>query len=294
MRHNYCILCQKKNGINQNILNRLNRSSISHKDSFYVGFENTGRYCQDSSKFENGTIYFLFRPFLKINMKIKEEFFEFQTNFKYMIVVPRYSSELCIYRATVSIEHKYANLVTEEEDLELPSIEASFNNEFGGESINSENQNRPVLKVNDGHWVSDTMLKSMAYLRVYDYSIGREKECTGVLIAMRHILTAGHCVIKDKILLRYVIIGSRHRRKSETGDHHVFKVTNGKYVYNTAEDIDIEVLKLDRRVWPSIGTPIQVSSADINDGDVVIPAGFSTGVPRFGIHEVVSCTRFNA
>lgn len=51
-------------GVNLEIDYPLNHRAVTAGETYYIGYEKSGRYCQDGSKFDPGTVYFLFRPFL--------------------------------------------------------------------------------------------------------------------------------------------------------------------------------------------------------------------------------------
>lgn len=72
------------------------------KERYYIGYEFVGRFCQDGSKFENGTVSFIFRPFWNVNMHVnKSTVVQFAPGKRYMLMVPRYSQTVCIYSANI-------------------------------------------------------------------------------------------------------------------------------------------------------------------------------------------------
>lgn len=73
-------------------------------EEYYIGFEDVGRFCQDNSRFVNGTAYYLFRPFPPVNMPIaafNSTEFKFIPDYKYLIAVPLYTGEVCIYEQLI-------------------------------------------------------------------------------------------------------------------------------------------------------------------------------------------------
>eukprot|EP00171_Calliarthron_tuberculosum_P014025 IDg14025t1 len=93
----------KASGLNQQInfplVQRATKGGV-----YYIGYEALGRFCGDNSRFLNGTTYFLFRPFDFVNMPISafnNSNFRFVPDYKYLIVVPRYSNNACVYETVI-------------------------------------------------------------------------------------------------------------------------------------------------------------------------------------------------
>ncbi len=88
-------------GRNEEVNYPLNYQAKHNNETYYVGYEAVSRYCQDGSKFNNGTFYFLFRPWYPVNMPLGFKNFTFDVEWKYLIALPRYESTVCIYKAYV-------------------------------------------------------------------------------------------------------------------------------------------------------------------------------------------------
>ena len=91
----------REHGPNIEINYPLNDNAIHDGENYYIGYDQVTRFCQDGSKFNNGTIYFLFRPFLPVHMPLSSKQITFYPEWKYLIAVPRYSKHVCMYRAYV-------------------------------------------------------------------------------------------------------------------------------------------------------------------------------------------------
>lgn len=69
------------------------------EDGFLVGFEETGLFC-GKSKFPNGTILYLVRPFK--NSELMSGVGQLTTGFKYQVVVPTFSNSTCVYQTKIA------------------------------------------------------------------------------------------------------------------------------------------------------------------------------------------------
>lgn len=112
-----------KHGINQEVIYPLNNKSLTRGETYYIGYEDSGRYCQDGSKFDSGTVYFMFRPFPPVNMPIIGKVHRFKPGYKYMVVVPKYSDEVCVYKSEIESPEVSPDI---EDELEMMSPEPSM------------------------------------------------------------------------------------------------------------------------------------------------------------------------
>ena len=88
-------------GKNELVNYPLHYQAKHNNETYYVGYESVSRYCQDGSKFNNGTMYFLFRPWYPVNMPLGYKNMTFEVEWKYLIALPRYEETVCVYKAFV-------------------------------------------------------------------------------------------------------------------------------------------------------------------------------------------------
>lgn len=88
-------------GVNQEISYPLNYKWETRQETYYVGYEEAGRFCQDGSKFYGGALYFVLRPFPPVNMPILGQSYSFKPGSKYLIVVPKFSNDVCVYKSEI-------------------------------------------------------------------------------------------------------------------------------------------------------------------------------------------------
>ena len=113
----------REHGPNIEVNYPLNDNAIRDGENYFIGYEEVTRFCQDGSKFNNGTLYFLFRPFLPVHMPLASRDLMFYPEWKYLVAVPRYSKDICLYRAVVpgAKSEEIAKLSAREEPEIMPS-----------------------------------------------------------------------------------------------------------------------------------------------------------------------------
>eukprot|EP00178_Gracilaria_changii_P012571 TRINITY_DN355_c0_g1_i1.p1 TRINITY_DN355_c0_g1~~TRINITY_DN355_c0_g1_i1.p1 ORF type:complete len:516 (-),score=102.22 TRINITY_DN355_c0_g1_i1:1954-3501(-) len=74
-------------------------AGYAQDEDFLIGFEQQPRYCDAGGNWLSDTTVFLYRPFKPFSVKNLNT--QLEPGYKYMLVVPRYSSVYCLYSARV-------------------------------------------------------------------------------------------------------------------------------------------------------------------------------------------------
>jgi len=91
----------EKHGWNIEVNYPLYRRYVTAGETYYVGYEEEARFCQEKSNLNAGTMVFVFRPWFPVYMPIDQTKYLFEPEYKYMIITPTFEEYVCMYRATI-------------------------------------------------------------------------------------------------------------------------------------------------------------------------------------------------
>lgn len=136
----------KSNGLIVDIKYKLDSVLKSYDtENYYVGYENKRRYCNDDSKFDKGTVMFLFRPYVNVKIPIKDEMMIFRPGSKFLIIVPRYSNNACIYSTAVSVKPKKPKKPKKMKKMKKPSVAPKATSKSVKASLAPKATKKPVI-----------------------------------------------------------------------------------------------------------------------------------------------------